>query len=123
MYFASGPVVWRAPIAAQLLFIIIQVALTVILPESPRWLTKHGHHQEAVDILAQLQCRGVGLDDPAVLQTKVAIDEALAIEQAGGPWRLSEAFQRRPLKIRRRYLLAIGLQAMQQLSGINLLIY
>lgn len=45
------------------------------------------------------------------------------MERAGGPWRLSEAFQSGPLKIRRRYLLAIGLQAMQQLSGINLLVY
>ncbi|CAK7200341.1 hypothetical protein SEUCBS139899_003032 [Sporothrix eucalyptigena] len=123
MYFASGPVVWRAPIAAQLIFIIVQVALTVILPESPRWLTKHGRHQEAVDILAQLQGVNVPLDDPVVSQTKGAIDEALAMERAGGPWRLSEAFQSGPLKIRRRYMLAIGLQAMQQLAGINLLVY
>ncbi|KJR81422.1 sugar transporter [Sporothrix schenckii 1099-18] len=123
MYYASGPVVWRAPIAAQLLFIVVQVALTAVLPESPRWLTKHGRHQEAVDILAQLHSRDAALDDPAVLQTKAAIDAALALEQAGGPWRLSEAFQSGPLKIRRRYMLAFGLQAAQQLSGVNILIY
>jgi len=40
MYYANGPVVWRTPIAAQLIFIIAQVALVVILPESPRWLSK-----------------------------------------------------------------------------------
>lgn len=40
MYYTSGPAVWRAPIATQLVFIVVQVFLTVILPESPRWLTK-----------------------------------------------------------------------------------
>lgn len=40
MYYANGPVVWRTPIAAQLIFIIAQVALVMVLPESPRWLSK-----------------------------------------------------------------------------------
>ncbi|OAA56308.1 General substrate transporter [Niveomyces insectorum RCEF 264] len=123
MYYASGPVVWRAPIATQLVFIIAQVGLTVFLPESPRWLTKHGRHQDAVDILAQLKGVDVPLDDADVQKTKNEIDNALALEQDGGPWRITEMFQSGPLKIRRRYILAISLQAMQQLSGINLLVY
>lgn len=40
MSYATGPVVWRAPIASQIIFIVFQVALVLVLPESPRWLTK-----------------------------------------------------------------------------------
>ncbi|OIW31918.1 putative Myo-inositol transporter 1 [Coniochaeta ligniaria NRRL 30616] len=123
MSHTTGPAVWRTPIAAQLVFIIVQVFLTMILPESPRWLIKHGRHQEAVDILAQLKGADVPLDDPAVQRLKAEIDEILALEQADGPWKLKECFVNGPLKIRRRYMLAIGVQCMQQLSGINVLVY
>lgn len=40
MAYTTGPVVWRAPIASQIIFIIFQVALVLVLPESPRWLIK-----------------------------------------------------------------------------------
>jgi hypothetical protein len=106
-----------------------------------------GRHQEAVDIMAQLKGVNVPLDDPAVQRKKAEIDEVLALEQADGPWSIKECFQSGPLKIRRRYMLAIGwflaytlslrwtakvltgelsttgIQAMQQLSGINVLVY
>ncbi|KAJ9640200.1 hypothetical protein H2204_003425 [Knufia peltigerae] len=107
MYYAKGPVVWRAPIASQLIFIIAQVAMVVVLPESPRWLARHGRHQEAVDILAQLKGHDTPLDDPAVLTKKAEIDQILQLEHADGPWHIKECFRSGPLKIRRRYLLAI----------------
>ncbi|KAL1845063.1 hypothetical protein VTK73DRAFT_1207 [Phialemonium thermophilum] len=123
MYFTSGPVVWRAPIASQIIFIIVQVALVAILPESPRWLTQHGRHFEALDVLAQLHGKDTPLDHPDVVRIKEDIDRVLALEHADGPWSIKECFVGGPLKIRRRYLLAIGVQAMQQLSGINVLVY
>lgn len=39
---------------------------------------------------------------------KTAINEAITLEQADGPWKFSECFKSGPLKIRRRFLLAIG---------------
>ena len=36
----TDPVVWRVPLAFQAVFIIAQVALIFVLPESPRWLIK-----------------------------------------------------------------------------------
>lgn len=123
MSYTTGPAQWRAPIASQGAIILAQVVWTYLLPESPRWLTQHGKHEEAVDILAQLHGKGVHASDPAVVKQKRAIDNALALENAEGPWRISEIFKNGPLKIRRRYVLAIGAQAMQQLSGINVLVY
>jgi MFS family permease len=40
MAYTTGPVVWRAPIASQIIIVILQVAFVLVLPESPRWLTK-----------------------------------------------------------------------------------
>ena len=37
---ASNPAEWRVPIAFQGVFIISQIALVWVLPESPRWLAK-----------------------------------------------------------------------------------
>lgn len=139
MSYATGPVVWRAPIASQIIFIVLQVALVLVLPESPRWLTKRmlprgawlreancahldGRHHQALDILAQLKGTNTPLSNPSVLATKAEIDEALRLEQAAGPWSIKECFINGPLKIRRRYIMAIGVQAMQQLSGINVLV-
>lgn len=82
-----------------------------------------GRDGEAIDVLAQLHGKNVPRDDPMVLKQKRAIDAALALENAEGPWRITEIFKNGPLKIRRRYILAIAAQAMQQLSGINVLVY
>lgn len=46
MYYASGPVVWRAPIASQLIFIIAQAGLVIVLPESPRWLARRAYSKQ-----------------------------------------------------------------------------
>lgn len=48
------------------------------------------------------------MSDPAVLSKEQEIDHALELEQSGGPWKITECFSNGPLKIRRRYLLAIG---------------
>lgn len=37
---ASNPAEWRVPVAFQAVFIIPQIALVWLLPESPRWLAK-----------------------------------------------------------------------------------
>lgn len=81
-----------------------------------------GRNNEALDILAQLKGTNTPLSDPSVQATKAEIDKALQLEHAAGPWSIKECFINGPLKIRRRYLLAIGVQAMQQLSGINVLV-
>lgn len=103
-------------------------------------MRKDDRHHEAVDILAQLKGVDVPVNDPLVQRKKAEIDEILRLEQENGPWKLKECFVNGPLKIRRRYMLAIGktyqqfgsrqnvliadsgVQAMQQLSGINLLV-
>jgi hypothetical protein len=47
MSYASGPVQWRLVIAFQIAIIFFQVLWTVMLPESPRWLStrKYTNHR------------------------------------------------------------------------------
>jgi hypothetical protein len=40
---------------------------------------------------------------------KKEIDDAIALERADGEWKITECFKDGPLKIRHRYLLAIGM--------------
>ncbi|KAJ6030190.1 uncharacterized protein N7446_000749 [Penicillium canescens] len=123
MSYTSGPVRWRFVIAFQIIIIFFQVLWTYMLPESPRWLSACSRHSEATHVLAQITGKNLRLTDPVVVSTKKEIDDAIALERADGEWRLSECFRDGPLKIRHRFLLAIGAQAMQQLSGINVLVF
>lgn len=123
MSFVPGQVQWRLPVAFQLFFIISTAVMAIWLPESPRWLCARGRHHEAIDVLAQIKGRNMPMSNPDVLLLKQTIDDAIALEAKDGPFRFAEVFTSGPLKIRRRFLLAIGLQCMQQISGINVMVY
>ncbi|KUL81393.1 hypothetical protein ZTR_09881 [Talaromyces verruculosus] len=123
MSYVTGPVKWRLVIAFQVVMIIFQLLWTYMLPESPRWLSARGRHSEALHVLTQISGNNLAIRDPVVTTLKKDIDDAIALENNDGPWRFSQCLINGPLKIRHRFLLAIGLQAMQQLSGINVLVF
>jgi SP family galactose:H+ symporter-like MFS transporter len=82
------------------------------LPESPRWLMLRGRKTEAVSVLTRL--RG----DAAVVTREVSdIEEQLTSPQHG--WRLF----RENANFRRSVGLGVLLQVMQQLTGINVIMY
>ena len=74
-YYVSGAVNWRFPIAFQLVFIVILLALTPLLPESPRWLIKKERLEEATQVLSRLLDRDV--NDTLVAQEVTIIHTAL----------------------------------------------
>ncbi len=84
----------------------------LVLPESPRWLMLRGRRDEAVAVLARL--RG----DSAVVSREVAEIEAQLKSQQHG-WQLF----RHNRDFRRSVGLGIALQVMQQLTGINVIMY
>lgn len=53
--------------------------------------------------------KGLSHGDSAVRKMKHEIDEALRFEEADGPWKISETLKNGPFKIRRRFILVIGL--------------
>ena len=82
------------------------------LPESPRWLLMAGRKQEGLDVLRRL--RG----DPAVVARESAdIEEQLRTPQHGWHLFLENA------NFRRSVGLGMALQIVQQLTGINVVMY
>ena len=101
---------WRWMFASAMVPSVLFVIALFFVPESPRWLAKEGRDEESLDIL-----RRVGEGDAAE-QRLAEIKEALS-EESGS---LAELF--RP-GIRRLLLIGIILAILQQVTGINTILY
>ncbi|GJN34967.1 hypothetical protein PR202_gb23684 [Eleusine coracana subsp. coracana] len=114
---------WRLMIgigAAPPLFLVASAML--VMPETPRWLVLHGHPNEARHVLS----RTVG-DDTADhrLQEIVASVKSKQAGGANGPSSKSvwhEILLRPTAAVRRVMLLILGLQFLQQASGVAALL-
>ncbi|KAH0839346.1 general substrate transporter [Lanmaoa asiatica] len=114
---------WRVPLALQIVLEIIIVTCIGFLPESPRWLVKHGHHAQAIAVISAMEDKPIS--DAEVQRTYYGIREAVAIELSGSGGNkasLGELFTSGRSQNFRRTVTAIVCQAMQQLTGINLTI-
>lgn len=111
---------WRFPIALQAVFGIGLIIGVLLYPESPRWLIKSGHADEAREIMAVLENKTP--EDPTLIAdieemqrvnaitqaTKLTTKELLSNGKEMNLWRLS---------------VACLSQAFQQLGGLNLVTY
>jgi sugar porter (SP) family MFS transporter len=55
LFFASGSVSWRFPLAFPIFFCLIVLCLLPFLPDSPRWMVKKGRIEEAKAVMAFLE--------------------------------------------------------------------
>jgi sugar porter (SP) family MFS transporter len=101
---------WRWMFASAVIPSVLFVIALFFVPESPRWLVKEGRDAEGLDILLR-----VGEGDAAG-QRLSEIKEALAQESGS----FSELFQP---GMRRLLLIGITLAILQQVTGINTILY
>lgn len=115
VYSQSGAFQWRFPLLFQCVFAVYILALTVWLPDTPRWLMKHdGAENRGLEVLARL--RGVDKNDEQVQKEKDAIMQAIATEsKEEGTW--ADLFTDGGISTNKHFYLAVGIQFMQQLSG------
>ncbi|KAJ5923679.1 hypothetical protein N7454_008924 [Penicillium verhagenii] len=115
MFYTTGSVSWRFPIALQLIFIAIILSLTPWLPESPRYLVKKGRIEEATAIMARLM--GLPQDDTSVSKEIAVIQAALArsSQHSANPFSMNE---NRHLQ---RLLVAASGTMITQMTGINVI--
>ncbi|KAL4447774.1 hypothetical protein ABPG75_004993 [Micractinium tetrahymenae] len=125
--FSFVPGTWRWMLGFAALPSAAQLAGLLLLPESPRWLASRGRAAAAQAALSRLQS-GATLAAVGIVADSPAADSAAAAAAAGGgsgsggsratPWRL---LLTRP--VLRELHVGVGLQVLQQVAGINTVMY
>ena len=119
-YFVQGQVNWRFPIAFQCVFAGILIAFILKLPESPRWLCRKGRVEEARAIFSALEDIP---EDSLYIRTQIEEIVSTLSQEQGARKALKTMCTNGKQKHFHRAMLAIWSQAMQQLSGTNLITY
>ncbi|KAF2801147.1 general substrate transporter [Melanomma pulvis-pyrius CBS 109.77] len=121
--FAPKDVAWRFPLAFQMFFTFCIYALCPFLPDSPRLLIRKGKYEEAYEVLAALEGHGATVDSPAVHAQFNIIKDILDKEHMStySWWELLSGHG--PSGVLRRMILGAWMQAMNQISGINVTSY
>jgi sugar porter (SP) family MFS transporter len=107
---ADHPSTWRWMFGVMMVPAVAFLLTALMIPESPRWLVKRGHREQAEAVLARF-----GHESPARAAGEIA--DSLKGEMSGVQQRL---FQRKYLK---PLLLACMIAAFNQLDGINAVLY
>jgi len=105
-----GPGSWRWMFASAAVPSLAFFAALFFVPESPRWLTKQGRYGEALEILTRVAGSERGAAE--MRQIRATIDE-----ESGSLAQLLEPGLRRAL------LIAVVLAVLQQITGINTVLF
>jgi sugar porter (SP) family MFS transporter len=110
VFAASGAWRWMLGLAA-VPGLILGLGM-LYLPESPRWLAKHGQTDRAIKILTRIRGNADVTAEFKEIQTTLA--------KSGGSGRWSDLFSP---AVRPALLVGVGLAIFQQITGINTVIY
>nr|XP_023883405.1 probable inositol transporter 2 isoform X1 [Quercus suber]XP_023883406.1 probable inositol transporter 2 isoform X2 [Quercus suber] len=117
--FTKAPGTWRWMLGVAGLPALLQFALMIFLPESPRWLYRKGREEEAKAILEKIY--------PAhQLETEMqALHESVEaeIKETGSAGKITYSELWKTKTVRRGLIAGVGLQIFQQFVGINTVMY
>lgn len=105
----------------QCIFLIPMIPILLLVPETPRWLVTQGRSAESLEILKRLHKKTLPMDK--IHSMHADIERTCAKEAAIGVGKWSDLIQNDSIQSRRRFLISCGIQAFQQLGGINAIIY
>ena len=109
---------WRAPLALQIIFIIIIGIGINFFPESPRWLMKVGREEEAQNVLKATREGDVQHE---LKEIKKVVKFELETSTANHYWAMLFPKDKYSRGLRWRVFLAVWLQIMQELVGIGVI--
>ncbi|KAK1923146.1 hypothetical protein DB88DRAFT_336144 [Papiliotrema laurentii] len=118
--YIDSSVSWRFPMAFQIVFAIILLTGVSFLPESPRWLIKHGYDVEGLRVVSALEAKAV--DDPHSITEKNKISDAIAA-QAQAKASAKALLKGGKQQHFRRAIVGASTQLFQQIGGCNAVIY
>ncbi|XP_022295803.2 proton myo-inositol cotransporter-like [Crassostrea virginica] len=111
---------WRWMLGLAAVPSAVQFFGFLFLPESPRWLIKRGRVNEARQVLQK--CRGTTDVEEELNKVRELCDEDQRIMEETGKENVLLKIFRTP-SVRRAVLVGSGLQLIQQVSGINTVMY
>ncbi|KAI0486669.1 general substrate transporter [Xylaria cf. heliscus] len=121
--YGPADLVWRFPIAFQIIFGIIVSTAMIWLPESPRWLLTHERYEDANNVIAAIRGYEVDSEETAT-ERGIILDSIRASGVFGGKSTPYKAlFTNGKTQHFRRMLLGASSQFMQQVGGCNAVIY
>ncbi|KAI8609348.1 general substrate transporter [Chytriomyces sp. MP71] len=109
---------WRIAMGAQIVPSVLLVILVAFIPYSPRWLAEKKRHDEGLETIAKL--RGHTTSDQGVIDEYSLIRANAEADAAVGNASWGELFSG---SNGRRVGIAMVNQALQQLTGINIILY
>jgi sugar porter (SP) family MFS transporter len=115
---SAQEVSWRFPIAFQAIFPIIVLCIAPFLAESPRWLLAKDKHAAGKAALARLEDES---EDSEVVTARVqVIMNSLYADSQGHS---KNPFAKTPNRHINRTLLAIGINILAQMGGVNVITF
>lgn len=111
---------YRIPISLQFSWACVLSLGILFLPETPRYLIKRGDNEAAALSLSRL--RRLDITHPALVEELAEIQANHEYEMSLGPDSYRDIFLGAP-HLGRRTLTGCGLQMLQQLTGINFIMY
>lgn len=111
-YALAGPGGWRWMFALAAVPAVVLAVGMLPLPESPRWLVGKGRTDEAAAVLTKLRVPGSDIGG------EIAEIEEVRTRESGAGWRALRGSWVRPALV-----VALGIAAFSQLTGINAMVY
>jgi hypothetical protein len=105
----------------QIICVLFVIVLVPGLPESPRWLMSHGQETEAMEVLCAVYDRQP--EHEYVITERRAILSAIELEDSVNKQSFWKIFRDDEVKTGQRVLPAWRMQLMNQVGGINLVVY
>lgn len=105
---------WRVMLAVAAIPAVVLFVGMLRMPESPRWLSGQGLDDEALEVLATIRTRERAEAEMAEVRALAAEEKQErtgGVSDLGTPW------------VRRLVLVGLGIAAVQQLTGVNSIMY
>lgn len=115
---SAREVSWRFPIAFQAVFPLIVLCVAPFLAESPRWLLAQDRQAEGRAVLARLSDEDEDSEVVAA-RAQVVLNSLYADSQGHS----KNPFSRTPNRHLNRTFLAVGINVLAQMSGINVITF
>ena len=119
-YSMTTAAAYRIPMGLQLTWAVVLALGILMLPETPRYLIKRGYKEAAALSLSRL--RRLDITHPALVEELAEIEANHDYEMRLGPDKYKDIFFGEP-HLGRRTLTGCGLQMLQQLTGVNFIMY